>query len=307
LQLWNDAIGTTDFDDVTVRTGQTSVPPPTVSAINPTSGPAAGGTVVTITGTGFSTTAGATTVRFGATSATGVSCASTTSCSATSPAGSGAVDVTVTVSGLTSATSAADVFTYNATGPIFSDGFESGTLAAWDGTIGPGTISVTSAAARTGAFGLRLADSSSSQYAVVWKRLSTPLNDSFTRFSVRFTGLTGSTTVAYGRDESSNSVRWILYYNASSQSFDYFVFNGSGASTGISTAAGSAALGAWLTVELRYTGTTTGGGQIWINGVTQPSWSASGNFSTTAPYQRLQLWNDAIGTTDFDDVTVRAP
>ncbi|HTD64816.1 MAG TPA: IPT/TIG domain-containing protein, partial [Verrucomicrobiae bacterium] len=94
-----------------------SPPLPTITSISPTNGPSAGGTVVTITGTGFSTTAGATTARFGSTAATGVSCSSTTSCSATSPAGSGTVDVTVTVGGLTSATSAADRFSYPGTPP----------------------------------------------------------------------------------------------------------------------------------------------------------------------------------------------
>jgi hypothetical protein len=90
-------------------------PAPTVSSIAPTSGPAAGGTAVTITGTGFSTTSGATTVAFGATAATGVSCATTTSCAATSPAhAAGTVDVKVTVGAQTSATSAADQFTYTA-------------------------------------------------------------------------------------------------------------------------------------------------------------------------------------------------
>src|SRR5207237_2503379 len=73
--------------------------------------PAAGGTVVTITGTGFDTS-GATSVRFGASAATAVGCASATSCSATSPAGSCVVDVTVSLGGLTSPTSVADQFTY---------------------------------------------------------------------------------------------------------------------------------------------------------------------------------------------------
>src|SRR5439155_1074397 len=115
LQLWNDAVGSTDIDDVAVSTSQTGPPPPpapAISAINPASGPAAGGTAVTITGSNFSTAAGATTVAFGAAAGTGVSCASTTSCTATSPVGSGTVDVRATVGGQTSATSAADQFTY---------------------------------------------------------------------------------------------------------------------------------------------------------------------------------------------------
>jgi hypothetical protein len=87
--------------------------PPTVSGINPSSGPPSGGTVVTITGTGFSTTAGTTSFDFGTGhAATAVTCTSSTSCTATAPAGSGTVDVTATVAGLTSAISSADQFTY---------------------------------------------------------------------------------------------------------------------------------------------------------------------------------------------------
>lgn len=86
--------------------------PPTVTGITPASGPPAGGTAVTITGTGFNTNAGSTAIDFGALAATKVSCSSSTTCSATSPAGLDTVDVTVTVAGLTSATSSADLFTY---------------------------------------------------------------------------------------------------------------------------------------------------------------------------------------------------
>ncbi|WP_316682699.1 putative Ig domain-containing protein, partial [Ralstonia flaminis] len=83
---------------------------PTVTGISPTTGPTAGSTSVTITGTNFT---GVTSVKFGATNATGFTVNSATSITATSPAGSaGVVDVTVTATGGTSATSAADQFTY---------------------------------------------------------------------------------------------------------------------------------------------------------------------------------------------------
>ena len=82
---------------------------PTVTSVSPTSGPTAGGTSVTITGTGFT---GATAVDFGTTAAT-ITANTGTSITATSPAGSaGTVDVTVTTPGGTSATSTADQYTY---------------------------------------------------------------------------------------------------------------------------------------------------------------------------------------------------
>ncbi len=71
-----------------------SAPPPAVTAVGPSSGPVAGGTAVTITGSGF--TAGAS-VSFGAAAAGSVNVASATSLTATAPAGSaGTVDLVVT-------------------------------------------------------------------------------------------------------------------------------------------------------------------------------------------------------------------
>jgi hypothetical protein len=75
-------------------------PTPTVTSINPTSGPGSGGTSVTITGTNFNSSS---TVSFGNTFATGVTVNNSTSITATSPAGSGTVNVTVTTAGHTDA------------------------------------------------------------------------------------------------------------------------------------------------------------------------------------------------------------
>jgi CSLREA domain-containing protein len=82
---------------------------PTVTAVSPSDGATTGGASITITGTHFT---GATAVEFGATPATSFTINSATSITATSPAGTGTVDITVTATGGTSATSAADQFTY---------------------------------------------------------------------------------------------------------------------------------------------------------------------------------------------------
>ncbi len=89
----------------------TYVSAPTVTNVSPSSGPTAGGTVVTITGTNFT---GATGVKFGTVAGTGVVVNSATSITVTSPAEAAAtVDVTVTAAGGTSAVNApADQFTY---------------------------------------------------------------------------------------------------------------------------------------------------------------------------------------------------
>jgi IPT/TIG domain len=84
---------------------------PVVTGISPASGAAGGGDTVTVTGTGFT---GATSVLFGSVAATNLNVVSDTQLTVTSPPPnvSGTVDVTVTTPAGTSATSAADQFTY---------------------------------------------------------------------------------------------------------------------------------------------------------------------------------------------------
>jgi hypothetical protein len=108
----------------------------TITSINPTEGPTAGGTGVTITGSGFT---GVTAVKFGSVSSPGFTIVSDTTISAAAPAQSaGTVDVTVTNSHGTSATSAADQYTYAAltvTGVSPSTGpMSGGTLVSLTGT-----------------------------------------------------------------------------------------------------------------------------------------------------------------------------
>src|SRR5207247_1827901 len=66
------------------------------------------------------------------------------------------------------------------TNVVFSDGFESGDLSAWDspaGTTGTGTVGVSGAGANAGSYGLRITDTAG-QYGVVLKKLASPLEDS---------------------------------------------------------------------------------------------------------------------------------
>jgi hypothetical protein len=84
--------------------------PPTLTQINPTSGPTAGGNTVTITGTSFLSSN--TTVFFGATPATNVVVVSDTVITATAPPGVGTVDVTVVTPFGTTPIVPADQYTY---------------------------------------------------------------------------------------------------------------------------------------------------------------------------------------------------
>ena len=84
---------------------------PTVTNVSPNTGPSAGGTTVTITGTGFSS--GLTSVKFGATPAASFSVVNDTTVTAVSPAQTvSTVDVTVTTANGTSITTPLDQFTF---------------------------------------------------------------------------------------------------------------------------------------------------------------------------------------------------
>ncbi len=91
--------------------------PPAVTSVSPNSGPIAGGTSVTLGGSGFVT---GMTVDFGSNAATGVTVNSSSSATVTSPAGSsnsgGVVDVTVSTTNGTSTINGGDQFTY--TSPV---------------------------------------------------------------------------------------------------------------------------------------------------------------------------------------------
>jgi hypothetical protein len=86
---------------------------PAITGLSPKSGPASGGTTVTVSGIGFAVGTSGTTFKFGGAAATSVNCATTTACTVVSPAHSaGKVDVRATVNKAPSPPVAADKFSY---------------------------------------------------------------------------------------------------------------------------------------------------------------------------------------------------
>ncbi len=127
-------VGNVFFDISNVNFTITPPPPLALTSVFPTSGNVAGGTAVTVSGTGFANGA---TVSFGAVAATMVTFNSSTSLTAIAPAqGPGQVAVTVTNPDTQSATlPAAFLYYSDANGVIFADGFESGGTGAWSGIV----------------------------------------------------------------------------------------------------------------------------------------------------------------------------
>ena len=122
--------GSTTFD---APNGPAIAQAPAVSALSPTSGSGSGGTKVTISGIGFLP---GSTVSFGSTPATAVTYVSPTTLTAVAPPGSGQVDVTVSTVFGTSATTAADHFTYPGYYEVASDGGIFAFNAQFQGSMG---------------------------------------------------------------------------------------------------------------------------------------------------------------------------
>lgn len=101
----------TGTSPVTTAATFTYVVGPLIQGLNPSSGPPQGGTLVTISGNGFSPGA---TVTFGGVPAPFVNVESQNQIRVTSPAGSGTVDVVVTVGGKSSPSTAQSKFQYAA-------------------------------------------------------------------------------------------------------------------------------------------------------------------------------------------------
>ncbi len=119
---------------------------PFITAISPAGGPLAGGTTVTLTGSGFT---GATSVTFGGVSGTSITVLNDTSLTVVSPLhAAGVVDIAVTTPQGTSTNTTADNFTYGA-GPVItsisptSGPIAGGTTITITGTGLAGATSVT--------------------------------------------------------------------------------------------------------------------------------------------------------------------
>ena len=219
---------------MTATATPTPTPTPSVTGISPTAGPTAGGTSVTITGTSFT---GATSVSFGGTAATSYTVNSATSITATSPADSaGTVDITVTTAKGTSATSAADHYSYAAppavTGisptsgstfggtsvTITGTGFTGTTSVSFGGTATSSytvnsatSITATSPAGSAGTVDITVttpggtsATSAADHYAYVVVPVITGISPAAgatgggTSVTITGTGFTGATAVAFG-------------------------------------------------------------------------------------------------------------
>jgi titin len=311
IQLWNDGPNITDFDDVYVGT-------PAVTATVP--GAPTG--VVGIPGDSSVALSWTAPASNGGSPITGYRITPYIGANAQTPILTGSTNTMYNVTGLTNGTaytfrvaainavgtgadstpSAAVTPVAGYTSVVFSDGFESGNTSAWDGLLGNGSATVIGSAAHAGAFGLELSNAAQ-QFQALAKGLPTPLTDSSVSFWMKVGAGTGSQTVAQARDNGSAAHMWDLMYDGTQHALTLYAYTATG-SNQLSTTANSVAANTWVQVEVQYTATATGGARVYINGLTRPEWTVSGDYTRSTNLQRLQLWNDGPLTTDFDQVVV---
>ena len=135
---WNATSGKYVTIDAVKVDGVIAYAAPMISAVAPTSGTTLGGTSVVITGQNFTSATG---VKFGDTDATQFNVDSPTQITATSPAHAlGAVDIAVTTATGTTASSAADTFTFQTPPPAPT---VSGVSPTTGNTIGGTSVTIT--------------------------------------------------------------------------------------------------------------------------------------------------------------------
>ncbi len=105
-----------------------------------------------------------------------------------------------------------------------------------------------------------------------------PESQTFTRFYFQLSSLANSNILAIGRNAIGGGI--------------YTIF----------TPNNSLTANAWHYVELQDTETTNGTAQVWLDGTSINSVNA--DFSTSAPYARLMLFDGVAGTFYFDNVRV---
>ncbi len=133
-----------DLGSATVAIG----PAVTTTSISPTSGPIAGGTAFTLTGTGFITTPGANTVTFSGVPATSVVATSTTTITGVTPAAATAHLSPIIVTNTAGSSVANSLFTYTGTVPgapqnVSATAGDKQITVTWTAPASPGSSAIT--------------------------------------------------------------------------------------------------------------------------------------------------------------------
>ncbi|MEO7003624.1 MAG: N,N-dimethylformamidase beta subunit family domain-containing protein [Ktedonobacterales bacterium] len=187
-------------------------------------------------------------------------------------------------------------------GTFLQDGFESGNLALWSAPNGTGAATAENTVANSGTYGLAMTNGAG-QYVVLSQNLTGGAQaHTFTRLYFRLSNASVSATLAAATDSSGNNL-WAVVYDAGSHGLDVYFWNGARMRLDFYGGSNQITSNTWYTLEIEENETTTGSGNVWLNGTLLGG--VAGDLSATNAVSRLYLWNDAASTTTwFDDVIV---
>jgi len=181
------------------------------------------------------------------------------------------------------------------------DGFESGNLQTWTAT-GNGSAVVQSTTVNSGTYAAALTNASG-QYIGLHANLSGGGQSlTYSRFCFNLSGISGAIVLAQAKDVNGNNL-WEVDYDAGSKGLDIYFWNGARTRSDLYSPANLLLANTWYCAEVEANETSTGSGQVWLNGTSVGT--VSGDLSATNPISQLYLWNNAaVGTVYMDDIQV---
>ncbi|HZC06970.1 MAG TPA: N,N-dimethylformamidase beta subunit family domain-containing protein, partial [Ktedonobacterales bacterium] len=186
-------------------------------------------------------------------------------------------------------------------GTFFVDGFESGGFGQWSAPTGTGAAKVQSSVVNSGTYAAQLTNTSG-QYVTLSASLAGGAQTStYTRFYFRVTSGAGTSPITEGLNALGAKL-WEVDYDASRQGLDIYFWNGAGVRSDLYTNVNVLAANTWYSVEVLSNETTSGQGEVWLNG--NPAASVNADLSTSSAYSQLALYSDAVGSVYFDDIQV---
>jgi hypothetical protein len=186
-------------------------------------------------------------------------------------------------------------------GIYFSDGFESGNFSQWSVPAFSGQANVQSTVVNSGTYAAMFTNTGG-QYTYLYSDLANGAQTAtYTRFYFRFSSLSASTPIAFGRDINGNTL-WEIDYDAGRHGIDIYFWNGARTRYDVYSNTNLLSANTWYSIEVQANETTSGHGEVWLNGTSIGA--IDGDLSVTQGYARLFLYDDADGTAYYDDVEV---
>jgi hypothetical protein len=305
-------------------TGATQAPavtlnPTSVNFGNQSTGSTSSAQTITLTNSGTSPLT-ITSIALSGTNASDFAQTNTCPASTSTLAANGTCSISVTFTpGSTGARTASLTVTDNAAGSpqsvalsgagvsstvYFTDGLETGDLSKWtlpnSDSSGTATVETTTVNGGTHAVSLK---NTSGQYVYLYTALpSGAQSQTFTRIYFRFgSDVTSGTQLALARNTNGGNA-WELDFNYNRHGLDLYFWNGANTIFSVYSSNNVLSANTWYNIEVQDTQSSTGHGEMWLNGTSVGSVDA--DLSTTTPYARLMLYDSAPGTMYFDDVKV---